>query len=156
QLLHSRILDRRTGVPDQVEGEQEPVLIVEEAGIDDFLHERVLTGELGADVGDLDVLARLVLPLEGDLVLLRLPDPGAVQPQLRPSVEGERVADRVPLGERAESIGLCDLVGNRWALLCRYRRGENQHTDRHQADQRNATRLRHGHPPWWVTDSRVP
>src|SRR3954466_2574178 len=71
QLLHAGILHRGAGVPDEMEREQEPVLIVEETGIDFVLHDRALACELGARVRDLDGVAALVLPLVGDLVCLR-------------------------------------------------------------------------------------
>ena len=143
KLVHAGVLDRRSGVPDEVEGEQQPVLIVEEAGIDHLLHEGVLARELGADVGDLHVLPGLVLPLEGDPVLLRLPDPGAMQPELGSAIEGERVPDGVDLSEGAEPIGLCHLVCDGRALLRRRAGGENQQPDRQNADQGNATRRVH-------------
>ena len=131
-----------------MEREQKPVLIVEETGIDFVLHDRALACKLRTRVRDLDGVTGLVLPLVRDLVRLGLPDPRTGEFQLqRGQIDVERVADRVDLTKRVETIGLGNLVGDGRALLRRHRCRRTKHSDQQNTDHRNAARFRHGRPP---------
>src|SRR5438105_7067605 len=127
-----------------MEREQKPVLIVEETRIYFFLHDRALACKLRARVRDLDGVASLVLPLVRDLVRLRLPDPRAGDLQLqRGQIDVARVANRVDLTKRVETIGLGNLVGDGRALLRRHRCRRTKHSDQQNTDHGNAARFRH-------------
>src|SRR5207247_10176657 len=63
------------GVAVSMEGEQEPIIIIDESRFDFVLHGVGLAVELGAHVSDLDRLSLFILPLVGDLAGLRLPLP---------------------------------------------------------------------------------
>src|SRR5437868_14055457 len=131
-----------------MEREQKPVLIVEETGIDFFLHGRALACKLGARVRDLDEVAGLVLTLVRHLLRLWLPDPRAGDLKLqRWQIDVARVANRVDLTKRVETIGLGNLVGDRRALLRRHGCRQTKHSDQQNTDHRNAARFRHGGPP---------
>src|SRR2546421_3325440 len=131
-----------------MEREQKPVLIVEETRIYFFLHDRALTCKLRARVRDLDGIASLVLALVRHLVRLRLPDPRAGDLQLQGGqIDVARVANRVDLTKRVETIGLGNLVGDRRALLRRHGCRQTKHSDQQNTDHRNAARSRHGGPP---------
>src|SRR3954466_1696865 len=120
-----------------MEREQEPVLIVEEAGIDLLLHERVLGCELGPRVRDLDGLAGLVFSIVRDLVRLRLPDPRAGELE-RAEIDIEGVADRVDLTERVETVRLGNLVGDGRALLRGRRRCQSKNSDQQKTTARGS------------------
>src|SRR4030095_1645586 len=89
----------------------------------------------------------LVRSLVGDLVRLRLPDPGTGELEPR-QLEVKRVPDRVDLPPRVETVGLRNLIGDRWALLRRHRCQRTEHSEEKSADQGNAARLRHRWPPY--------
>src|SRR5207237_5888972 len=132
------------GIPDEMEPEYEPVLIVLESVIDLFLHDRALACKLRTRVRDLDGVTGLVLPLVRDLVALRLPDPRTGELQLqRGQIDVERVADRVDLTKRVETIGLGNLVGDGRALLRRHRCRRTKQSDQQNTDHGNAARFRH-------------
>src|SRR3954469_2492946 len=125
-----------------MEREQEPVLIVEETGIHLLLHERVLRCELGARVRDLDGLSGLVFSIVRDLVRLRLPDPGAGELE-RAEIDVERVADRVDLTERVETVRLGNLVGHGRALLRGPRPCRTKDSDQQNTNDETAARVAH-------------
>src|SRR5882762_5953491 len=150
QFLLAGILNRSAGIPDDMEGKQKVVLIVVECGIDFVLHDRALARELGARVRDLDGVPVLVLPVVRDPVRLRLPDPGAggLQPKRGP-IDIERVADRLDLIPRVETVGLGNLVGDGRALLRRHTCRGTNHSDQQNTDHGNAACFRHKGSSGW-------
>src|SRR5712671_5700951 len=145
QFLLAGILNRSARIPDDMEGKQKVVLIVVECGIDFVLHDRALARKLGARVGDLDGVPVLVLPVVRDPIRLRLPDPGAGDLQLqRGPIEVERVADRLDLIPRVETVGLGNLVGDGRALLRRHTCRPTNHSEQQNTDHGNAACFRHG------------
>src|SRR5882762_7417993 len=110
QLFHALIGHRGAPVPVSMEGEQKPIVIVDESGIDFVFYGVGLAAELGAQVGSLDRLTVLVLSLVGDFVGLGLP-----LPRTGDTYSGElrvpRITDRFNLPERIKAIGLGNLFG---------------------------------------------
>src|SRR5690349_3331430 len=96
--------------------EEQPILIVDETGIDFFLHIFGLTADLRAYIGDLHRFARLVFSLEGDPVSLGFPSPTSVELESG-NVQVEGVTDRFDLSPRVEAIRLGNLVCDWRALL---------------------------------------
>jgi len=58
-----------------MEGEQKPIVIVEESRINFVFHDIGLAAKVGALVGNLDRLTVFILPLIRNLVGLGLPNP---------------------------------------------------------------------------------
>src|SRR5438270_10113232 len=75
QFLHAGIFDRSVGIPGKMKWEEQPIIVVYEARIDVVPHVGRLAAKLRAQVGNLHRIARLVLPLIGDLVSLGFPGP---------------------------------------------------------------------------------
>src|SRR5581483_109719 len=105
------------GVPISMQGEQKPVVVVDESRFDFILDVVWLAAELGAHVTDLDRLAVFILPLEGDLAGLGLPFPRVRQFEDSGNLPIPRVADGINLAIRIQAIGLGNLFENRRALL---------------------------------------
>src|SRR6516162_7470137 len=87
----ARLFHFGAAVPGKMQGEEQPILIVEESRINFVLHDSGLAAELRAQVCKLHGLTRLVFPLVGDLADLGLPDPRSRNldlAQIRVEVEG--------------------------------------------------------------------
>ena len=65
QFLLARLLHVGAAVPGKMQGEEQPILIVEESRINFVLHDSGFVAELRAQVRQLYGFARLVLPLVG-------------------------------------------------------------------------------------------
>src|SRR5262249_33532912 len=117
QLLHALVFHFGASVPAGMEGEDQPILIVDETRVDFFLYGVGLAAELGAHVGNLDRLTLFILSLEGDLAGLGLPDPGprGFEPG---EIYVEGVADRIDLPKRIETEGLRDFFRGWRTALC--------------------------------------
>src|SRR5690349_18594310 len=91
-----------------MEGEQKPVVIIDESRVDVRFHIRRLAVELRAKIGSLYGLAVLIFSFIGNFVGLGFPNP-------RPSDAhtGElcvpRIANRFDLSERVKTVGLGNL-----------------------------------------------
>src|SRR6266478_3486121 len=94
QFLHTQVFYIGAGVPVSMEGEQKPIVIVVETRIDFIFHGVGLAAELGAHIGNLDGLG-LPNPRAGEIHSRELCIP--------------RVADRINLPERIETIRFGDL-----------------------------------------------
>ena len=75
QFLYAGIFDRSVGVPGQMKWEEQPIIVVQEPRIDVVPDVCRFAAQLRALVGNLQRIARLVLPLIGDLVGLGFPSP---------------------------------------------------------------------------------
>ena len=116
QFLHALIGHAGALVPVSMEGEQSPIVIVDETRVDFVLHGVGLAAELGAHVGNLDRLAVFILALKGDLVGLGLPLPGVSSFEESGDFSVPGVADGLDLVPRIDTVGLGDLIEN-WRAL---------------------------------------
>src|ERR1700757_1785181 len=117
--MHTLIGHGGAGIPVSMEGEEKPIVIVDESRIDFIFHGVGLAPELGAYVGNLDRFALFILPLVGNLVGLGLPLPRVSKFEYSGDFPIPGVADRFDLPKRIETIGLGDLFENWRALLRR-------------------------------------
>src|SRR3989440_2050973 len=85
------------GVPISMEGEQKPIVIVDESRINFVFHRVGLAAEVGAHVASLDRLTVLILPLVGNLVGLGLPLPCVSKFEQSGDLPVPGVADRLDL-----------------------------------------------------------
>jgi hypothetical protein len=97
-----------------MEGEQKPIVIVDETRIDFVFHHVGLAVELGAQVSNLNWLTVFVLSLIGDFVGLRLPLPGTRDIHCS-ELKVEGVPDCFDLVERIKTVGLGDSLVNEQA-----------------------------------------
>src|SRR5262249_33251287 len=135
QFLRALVLHIRAGrVPVGMEGEDDPIVVVDEGRLDHVLHGVGFLVELPPKVRGLQWVAVLVFAVEGDLVLLGLPDPGTGD-VLSGQLEAERVANRLDLLERIQTIGLGELFGDGWARLRPGSSREAGHSKSEQDDQ---------------------
>ncbi len=93
-----------------MQGEQKPIVIVDERRIDFVFYRVGLAAEFGPQIGNLDRLAVFILPLVRDLVGLGLPNP-----RMGEIHSGELCVPRITncfnLPERIKAIGLGNLFG---------------------------------------------
>src|SRR6202040_2311577 len=143
QFVHTLIGDASASVPVSMQGKQKPIVIVIETRIDIILHIVRLAAELGAQVRSLDRLAVFILPLIGDLIRLRLPNPrtGDIH-------SGELcvpgIADRFNLPKRIDTISLGNLFNNWRTALSPGGCSEEQHSDSYATDHPYVARIYHG------------
>src|SRR5215467_621258 len=141
----ARLFHFGAAVPGKMQGEEQPILIVEESRINFVLHDSRLAAELRAPVRKLHRLTLLVFPLIGDLVGLGLPDPTSRNFYLAQiCVEG--VADRLDLAKRIEAVGLGNLIGDWRALLRPGGCSKDRHPQDQKADHPNMACISHSVP----------
>ena len=100
-----------------MEGEQKPIIIVDESRLDFIFHIVGLAAELGACVGNLDRLAVFIRSFKGDFAGLGLPLPDVRKLEESGDFPVPGVADRIDLPKRIETISLGDLFENWRARL---------------------------------------
>src|SRR6266403_2807622 len=124
--MHTMIGHGCATVPVRMEGEQKPIIIVDEARVDVVLYIGRLAVQLRANVCSLYGLAVLIFSFIRDLVGLGLPNPRTGEIHSGElCVEG--VADRINLPERIKAIGLGNLFGDGWDRLRRGSCSKDQH-----------------------------
>src|SRR5262249_13505107 len=77
QFMHPRVFHLGGPVPHEMEGEQKPVLVIDEGGVNLLQLLRGLDIQFTAEIGELHGLALLVCALKADAIRLRLPHPRA-------------------------------------------------------------------------------
>src|SRR5262245_25726494 len=99
-----------------MEGEQQPVVIVDESRINFVLHIVRLAGYLSAEICSLYWLTVFVFSFKRDFVGLGLPDPNARDIH---AWEGcvPRIADGFNLPERIKAVGLRNLIDGSFGSL---------------------------------------
>src|SRR6516162_4153152 len=107
-----------------METQDEPVIVVDESRLNFIFYVGRRAVELRPIVGDLHWLAVFVLALVGDLAGLGLPLPGTGDLELG-QIYVERIADRINLPPRIQTIGLGKLIDNGRARLCSGARGNH-------------------------------
>src|SRR5262249_25786178 len=118
QFLHAFVFHVRGGVPASMEGEDQPILIVDEGRIDFFLHVFRLAAELRTYVRGLHRIACLIFSFVADSVGFGLPDPAPRGLKFEcGKVYVEGVADRLNLPPRIETISLRDFFRGRLTSL---------------------------------------
>jgi hypothetical protein len=95
-FLRAFVLHLGGGVPAGMEGEDQPILIVDEARIDFIFHVVRLAAELRTYVRNLHRVASLIFSFVSDTVGFGLPDPAPREFESR-TVYAEGVADRINL-----------------------------------------------------------
>ena len=95
-----------------MEGEDRPILIVDETRLDFGLNILGLAAELIAVVRDFHGLAVFVLPLVGDLAGLGFPRPGAGKFKYAGDFAAPCVADRLNPAPRINAIRFCNLLSD--------------------------------------------
>src|SRR5262249_29568775 len=139
---------RRAGVPIGVEGEDEPIIVVDERWLNFVLHVGRRAIDLRTLVANLDRLSFLIFSLKGDLTGLGLPGPGAGKIELRAGkVDVKGIADGVNLSPRTTPVGLGELLDNRWTGLCLGRAGQETHRQKEPKDGRGPGRVLHRGSP---------
>src|SRR5215469_4811784 len=105
-----------------MEGEQKPIIVVDESRFDFLLNLVGLAAKLRAVVGDLHRLALFVLPLESDLAGLRLPLPAVGEFEDPGDFPSPGITDRLDLIPRIDTVSLRNVFEN-WRAVLRPRGG---------------------------------
>src|ERR1700675_2092703 len=141
--MHTLIGHGGAGVPVSMEGEQKPIVIVDESRLNFVFHGVGLAAELGAHVGNLHRLAVFVLSLIGDLAGFWLPLPRVSKFEESGDFPVPGVTDSLDLPIRIETIGFGDLLEN-WRPGLRpggcSKNNKDQHHESH-TDHRYTARI---------------
>src|SRR6266498_243856 len=126
-----------------MEGEQKPIIVVDESRLDLVLHLVGLAAELRAVVRDFNRLASLICTFKGNLAGLGLPLPLVRSFEESGDINTPGVADRFDLVIGIETVGLGDLFNDWVALLrpgiCR----KEKHCEDQSTDDRYTVRICH-------------
>src|ERR1700680_2564262 len=115
-----------------MEGEQSPIVVVDETWVDLSFHRVGLAAEVGAYIRDVDRLTVFIRPFKSDLAGLRLPLPLVSSFEESGNLAVPGVADGLNLVPRIDPVGLGNLIKNWRALLRPGSCSKNQHYENHK------------------------